>query len=706
MPAAVPIVTSAAALAAGTATTGALAASAFTILGATVTVGQVVGIGIGALGSVLQLALTPKPSAVTPSAASSAADSAGPRWVVHGECRTAGSWLLHDSGVVSGNLCRVIVVANHAVAEFVEHRLDNEPVTLDENGWVQTPEKWKDLVQIITRDGTQTEVIPQVQADMSYWTDTHVGGGMALVFVRQRVVGAADLARLYPGPGYLLPYSCVLRGFVDIYDPRTGETGWSENAALCLLGHLRRSLDEGGEEVPDELIDFDSWAAGADICDERVPLKEGGDEARYIVSGIAHLDQEPREYRRQMLDAMDAEIYWNADGKLALRHSWEEAGAGETIDDNHIISALWVASPNGVERYNRVVATHNSAAHDFQPQSTPHFEVGLAPQESRRTYRLDLPMCPSGTQAQRLAKRQLERLRSPYMATITTDMAGLVARPTGPVAFTRSSSDPDDDPPWTGSMRVTRQTIGQDLTTVELECVAVPAGYGAWDADVDEQDIPPLPALDATDGILTPPIVGEIEIIAVAISGRTTAAKIRVNFTALDDETVTTEMQTQINGATVWSEATTGGAVDGMLDSSLVEDGQTYSIRIRFVGAGGGVTGWTQVDGIEVIAEAIEPGIPTAFSAVEYSTQVSQITATAPSDAYHYALRFFHNDEDVFETASQAGSDIVIGAGATAQVNITETGFGTYYYWAASVNASGVQGDETASASVLLENNP
>ena len=55
-----------------------------------------------------------------------------------------------------------------------------------------------------------------------------------------------------------------------IYDPRSGSTSWTDNAALCLLDYLQSS--DYGLGVPDSEIDMDSFIAGANLADEIVDL--------------------------------------------------------------------------------------------------------------------------------------------------------------------------------------------------------------------------------------------------------------------------------------------------------------------------------------------------------------------------------------------------------------------------------------------------
>jgi len=694
MPAAIPIVAGVAATAAagsGGALLAGTALGAFlggpALFGLT-TVGGLVAGGIVAGGGLLSGALAPDMAGPRLSAAATGtvSESAGARWNVLGTCRSAGSWLLYDASA-ENELWQLITIASHEIDSIVEHRLDDEVVTLDGSGWVQTPLKWQDRVQIQVLDGSHAATLSDLTSAFAYWTAAHKGLGLAQVAIRQVAVPASEIGKVYPGPARRLRYSATVKGVADLLDPRDDSTGWSANAALHVLGHLRRATQDGGLGLTNSEIDLASFEAAADLCDENVALAAGGTEKRYRVGGIQSRDDDPRDVLAALLDAMDAMVYLTPAGKVAIRTGFDDApGADETFDDTHILAATWRRGPSGIERYNRVVARYPSAAHGYQEQTSPPFDATLAAGEARRAYPLALAFVTSGTQAQRLALRRLQLLNAPYHATVSMDMAGLIAVPTGPAKFNGPRSH------WTGAMRVQRRTIGEGLASVQLECVAKPANYGAWDETTDEKPISDQPALGATDQILSAPTVTSTEVVPVIVNQGAKGARIKVNYTALAaKEQAEIEIEWSVANANDWEGARRQSASGGTVRTATLDDGETYDVRVRFIGPGGGATDWTVEEDIDVIAYVDPPDAPTGTAANAVGA-VLGISATAPDDDDHRRLAFWYSATNDFGTATLAGTRRC-DPGATASVSVSP-GPGTWYVWATSRNASGLDSTE------------
>lgn len=90
--------------------------------------------------------------------------------------------------------------------------------------------------------------------------------------------------------------SATLTGkWAKIWDPRdpaqvaSDPATWrySANAALVALDRLRHP--HCGAQ-PDERIDLESFAVGADICDQPIPLRAGGTKPRYTAHGVWRAD--------------------------------------------------------------------------------------------------------------------------------------------------------------------------------------------------------------------------------------------------------------------------------------------------------------------------------------------------------------------------------------------------------------------------------
>jgi hypothetical protein len=77
-----------------------------------------------------------------------------------------------------------------------------------------------------------------------------------------------------------------------VYDPRTGLTVWSDNAALCIADYLTSPL---GKNADYATIIEDDLIAAANICDELITPVGGTAYAKYTINGTFTTQDEPLE---------------------------------------------------------------------------------------------------------------------------------------------------------------------------------------------------------------------------------------------------------------------------------------------------------------------------------------------------------------------------------------------------------------------------
>src|SRR5690606_39257394 len=91
------------------------------------------------------------------------------------------------------------------------------------------------------------------------WTTEHRGRGIAYLMLR--LVNSSDI-----WPSGLPGISAVVKG-KKVYDPRTGQTAWSDNWALCLADYLTNAKF-GVRETYASRIDEDFLIAATNTSDE------------------------------------------------------------------------------------------------------------------------------------------------------------------------------------------------------------------------------------------------------------------------------------------------------------------------------------------------------------------------------------------------------------------------------------------------------
>ncbi|WP_415915387.1 DUF1983 domain-containing protein [Pseudomonas amygdali] len=125
-----------------------------------------------------------------------------------------------------------------------------------------------------------TEVNAFLKANCPDWKDSQIGRGLS--FVRITLKYSAEKF-----PSGIPDTRFVVRGRNDIYDPRTGNNGYSENTALHILWFLRNRCN-----VPDDEIVFETFASAANVSDEAVTNADGSVSQRYRTSCVIGADEQ------------------------------------------------------------------------------------------------------------------------------------------------------------------------------------------------------------------------------------------------------------------------------------------------------------------------------------------------------------------------------------------------------------------------------
>ncbi|MCB1343645.1 MAG: hypothetical protein KDK24_21765, partial [Pseudooceanicola sp.] len=103
------------------------------------------------------------------------------------------------------------------------------------------------------------------------------------------------------------------------------------------------------------------------------------------------------------------------------------------------------------------------------------------------------------------------------------------------------------------------------------------------------------------------------------------------------------------------------------------------------------------------ISTVVNPTAPddlAALGATDTGSGSATVTFTAANDPNHFGTQFWRGTTTTFEAATPL--DPVYSAPG-AQGGFTDpTGFGTFYYWAAPINSSDVQGIVSGPVSVVV----
>ncbi|WP_375697525.1 phage tail protein [Pseudophaeobacter sp. TrK17] len=364
-----------------------------------------------------------------------------PRDMVYGRVRKGGTIVfIHEAGDDNKYLHLVIVLATHRVKSIGAVYFDGE-MAIDESGTAL--DRWEGKVQSEKRLGLpdqsafvleeETPIDPPVAygppwyealpqepfAELSeevseHWGPDHRLDGCAAIHLR-----LTHSAKAFPGG--IPSISVDVEGKDDILDPRTGERGYTENAALCVANYMSHAVFGLGAEIgAEDGIETASLIEAANICDEPVTLAlregeaEAGTEPRYTCNGVVVLDQTPQTIIEAMLTAMAGRCIWQGGAWRIHAGAYRVPDVALGVDDIREGGLALTTRQSRASNFNGVRGQFISPENDWQPDDFPAYssEVYVAEDGGEKIWRdISLPFTVSPSTAQRIAKIELERQR-------------------------------------------------------------------------------------------------------------------------------------------------------------------------------------------------------------------------------------------------------------------------------------------------------
>ena len=212
------------------------------------------------LGAALN-ALTPKPSTQGTNRGyqTNTKGSAQDHAIIYGKVRAGGA-IVYDESTGRSNkfLHRVIAFAGHGVESFDQIYIDDEVATLDGSGIVTSPSKYNGKIRINKHLGSANQSADSdLVNESNKWTNQHRLRGIAYLYIRLEYDADAF-------PNGIPTFTSTIKG-KKVYDPRTGNTAWSDNPALCTRDYLtsKYGVNEDKTNIDDALV-----ITAANICDQ------------------------------------------------------------------------------------------------------------------------------------------------------------------------------------------------------------------------------------------------------------------------------------------------------------------------------------------------------------------------------------------------------------------------------------------------------
>lgn len=671
--------------------TSAAVATGTTVLG--VSVATIVGTTALVGGSLLVQTLTTPDTKQKVASRQFASKQALPaRRRAYGRVKLSGYYIAFDAN--GGSFLIGIYLVEGPIDAYEEVWLDDRKSALPPGspGGAAGVAPWLGAVTLELHLGETDQAASPILRQLPYWTEDHRLRGCAYLVQRAAPVAEKFFDRVYESGSWPQPRAVIRASKVrNINDPaQTSDPatwGWSDIAALCIRDFLTHQA--WGMQVPEDLIDNDSFRLKASIDAEPIVNRYGNTYPRYFLAGTYDLTDDPADVLQGMLDACDGRLFLSPEGKIGITGG-RYVPPDVTIGQDAIVSigSLEVGSGKRAS-FNRLKTSYVSWAHDYQQIEGEPWDDLDAQAESGEILEQDFsrPWVPLHNQLRRLAKIYTAQQNPRYRITgLVTNRGGLPALYEDVIEL--------DLPRYgiSAVFRVDRAVWSSDGATCTFDLAAVDPTAWDFDAATEEGETPPLPNMDAAPEVIPSPQNLTVLVERRAVSGGITAVFARLVAAEPERPDLSLIGRYRRVGDTAWLDLTPEGDNRASLISTVLADNEQYEIQGALSTYGRArQSPWMAAIGSPVTATA-DPNAPAA----PYAIAVDGVAGGArfsfnASPSPNVAATFIHRRAGF--SGALAGSAVAdaIACGPNQRFDsfISPAAPGPYRYWLVSRNASG-----------------
>ena len=542
---------------------------------------------------------------------------------------------------------------------------------------------------------TEAPWVDGVRDDL--WKATDAWKGRTMIWLKLKAGGSGERQERWPSTPPLVEVEGKWSLICDPREPAHDQDDqstweWTDNHALCVRDAL---MQNPVRQYPAGQIHPSFDEDGPDACNIDSPLKSGGSEKLYRAAGaVVWTDGEVEDQLNPMMISGAADFI-RIGGKLGYA-----AGVYRTPTETMTYllgdSFEFPDMIAGNELVNRLRVTYLSPARGYETAELTPWDIPGALAEDGGVpaiKTLDLPFCPSATQAMRVRKitgLRLRRQESIDGGTLPPEAFNLVGGATVNIALP-APYDALDGVYEVAGIHPGLDPIGESgevAMRMPASLVKHSAAIYAWTPATDEEDVYDEVYVEARSGTVEPGAISITTGDAANIDyGGYIQARIRFAFDPSTSGVAGYAWEYLKAGDSDWQ---TGGFIDeGIRDGSgqvfgylNAIAGSSYSIRVRATGSNGN-SGWTTFTGATSVVD-ITIDIPIDGAAVGGAGEITASFRT-PNDPDFRAIEFYGSDTDDSGAASLIGTAIFTSQNTI--VSITEDSLGasvTRYYFARS----------------------
>ena len=336
--------------------------------------------------------------------------AASAKTVVYGKCISAGTLFFSEEQAgdqTDGELLHLaITLAGHPITGIGSVFLGDDNIT-----------SYGDSASYEVHIDRQT-ADPYMLKNCPSWKEDMIGKGISWL----RLTLKFDAEKFPSG----IPNVTVEKMGRKVYDPRTGTTIFTSNAALCILDYYRSYL-----KVSESDINWDQFQEAANICDESVSNADGSTESRYTLNGEFDLSENKASILESMVSACSGEVTYIA-GKHGLIVGAYYGPATEVITESQLAGDIEIMPEvSQSEKVNTIKGTFIDPQQKYTEVDFPTVSVAewIAEDGVEISQDLKLRFVTSEYQAQRLADIKLKRTRISRTMNISLNLSGYRYRP-------------------------------------------------------------------------------------------------------------------------------------------------------------------------------------------------------------------------------------------------------------------------------------
>lgn len=552
--------------------------------------------------------------------------------ILYGESRVGGTIELLDSTNNDEYLHVVVELIQHQCEAVTAIYFDDVEVTFDAGGAATGTYAGYAWCNVHLGSPTQIADSDLISYD-SNWTTTDRLQGRCYLYVRLKSNDG-----LYHG---LPNITAIVQGKNDIYDPRTGTTGYSTNAALCVANYLCDASLGLGVDYSTK-IDETILIAAANTCDEAVTLAAGGTENRYACNGVIDTSQTPETIIKAMNTAKAAPTVFTNGLWRVLAGVYDTPTLSFNEDDLRTKSGSLEINAR-VPRsslFNAVKGTYVSPDNNYQPADFPAVTNSTYQTQDggdQLWHDITLPFTNTPSAAQRIAKIMLEEARQQISFVVPCKLSAMRAAVGSNILWSDSTLGWTDKPfrvtDW--QFVVDQDANGNPILGVDLHVRETASTIYSWNSGL-ETTVDPAPNTTLPDPftVVAPTGISVSTSTASTGSGDSTFKAI-VNWTQQPQALVQNggwiEIEYRENGVVTWSPSWQVRGDRTQAEINQLNPGMAYDCRIRAINSAGYKSSWATLSGFSLSSGG-------TVTTIDYGLWSGAVTATLDYGAWSAAV--------------------------------------------------------------------